>query len=94
MLMALLYSQDGLIVTAAPACDQFSLGDRYWLDCHEAELGSADLFETAYLLVDDADLQARLLRLGIDSSIDGEQLTREVQALDAPLRRPRTQKAA
>ena len=87
MLMALLCSQCGRIVAAAPACDQIPLGDQYWLDCHEAGLTSEDLFETAYVFVSDSNLQSLLLGLGIDDSIDSETLTQKVLNLAVPVRR-------
>ena len=95
MLMALLYSQFGRIIAAAPACDQVPLGDKYWLDCHEADLTSEDFFETAYVFVADPSLQTSLLRLGIEDSIDSEILTRKVTTLAASLKRVSpSQKAA
>jgi len=85
MLMALLYSQADRIIAAAPACDQFPHGKKYWLEHHEAELSADDIFETAFTFIADPNLQTRLLRLGVDDSIDSISLTREVAALVAPL---------
>lgn len=86
MLMALLYSQGERIVAAAPACDQLPHGEKYWLEYHEASLSSEDIFETAFTFVGDPNLQARLLRVGIDDSIDNISLTREVATQIAPVR--------
>ena len=85
MLMALLYTEDEQIIAAAPACEQIVHGDDYWLDFHEAELSTEDLFETAFMFIADPILKARLLRLGIDDLIDSEALTQEVQARIAPI---------
>ena len=87
MLMALLYTEADRIIAAAPACDQFSQGKEYWLENHEADLSAEDIFETSIVFVADPNLQARLLRVGIDDSIDSVSLTREVASQVAP---PRT----
>ena len=86
MLMALLYNQREQIIAAAPACDQVPHGDDFWLNFHEADLSSGDLFETALMFVADPNLQAKLLRLGIDESFDSNLLTREVELRIAPMR--------
>lgn len=88
MLMALLYTADNEIAAAAPACDQSPLGDQYWLEIHEAELAEAfskgAFFETAYITIADPDLRARLLQVGVDDEIDGQELAVEVVTKAAP----------
>lgn len=86
MLMALLYTEADRIVAAAPACDQFSHGKDFWLEYHQAELSAEDIFETAFVFVADPNLQSRLLRIGIDDSVDSISLTREIATLYAPKR--------
>ena len=86
MLMALLYTEGDRIIAAAPACDQLPHGEKYWLEYHEADLSSEDIFETAFTFVADPNLQARLLRVGIDDSIDSISLTREVATRISPMR--------
>ena len=86
MLMALLYTENDRIVAAAPACDQLPHGKKYWLEYHEADLNSSDVFETAFMMVTDPNLQARLLLLGIDESIDSVSLTQEITSRFGPRR--------
>ena len=86
MLMALLYTESAQIIAAAPACDQVPHGDEFWLNFHEADLSSDDLFETALMFIADPNLQAKLLRVGIDESVDSNLLTREVELRIAPMR--------
>lgn len=86
MLMALLYTERAQIIAAAPACDQVPHGDEFWLNFHEADLSSDDLFETALMFIADPNLQAKLLRVGIDESVDSNLLTREVELRIAPMR--------
>ncbi len=83
MLMALLYSPNEQIIAAAPACDQVSLGDRFWFEVHAAKIELTDVFETAYVAVDNVELRQKLLMLGIDPSVNGVELTQRVEA--APL---------
>lgn len=80
MLLALLYGNDDQILAAAPACDQADYGDAFWSDCHAAEISQNDVFETAYVSIEQPDLVERLLSLGIDSLINGAALTREVES--------------
>ena len=80
MLMALLYSEDNCLIAAAPACDQIPYGDEFWSDIHQAVINTHDVFETAYLTITNSELRKRLMALGIDESIDGFQLTREVDS--------------
>jgi len=89
MLMALLYTERAQIIAAAPACDQVPHGDKFWLDFHESRLSSDDLFETALMFVADPNLQSKLLRVGIDESVDSQQLTREVELRISPMRSQR-----
>lgn len=86
MLMALLYTEREQIIAAAPACDQVPHGDDFWLDFHEADLRPDDLFETAFMFVADPSLQSRLLRLGIDETVDSHTLTQDVASRIAPQR--------
>jgi hypothetical protein len=84
MLMALLYSNDGQILAAAPACDQVPYGDDYWMEFHAAELDSADVFETAYVTVANPETRSRLLLVGIDESVDAIELLHELDQVVAP----------
>ena len=88
MLMALLYTTEDRIVAAAPACDQLPLGDDYWLDYHEADLDPKTFFETAYATIANRELRDRLLMLGIDESIDGTELARDVVLSASPAYAP------
>ncbi len=81
MLLALLYGNDDQILAAAPACDQADYGDAFWSDSHAAEISQSDMFETAYVSIEQPDLVERLLSLGIDSSVNRAALTREVESL-------------
>ena len=83
MLFALLYDSNDLISAAAMACDQQPLGNRYWYECHLAELDSSESYQTAYMSIVDPFLQMQLLMLGIDQEVDRAELTRAVDALVA-----------
>ncbi len=83
MLFALLYDSNDLIAAAAMACDQQPMGDRYWEECHLAELDSSESYQTAYMTIVDPFLQMRLMLIGIDQEIDRAELTRAVDALVA-----------
>ena len=82
MLFALLYDHSDRVIAAAPACDQISMGDRYWLECHPATISATDVFATAYREIRDRDLQKRLLDLGIDDQVHAAAITTEVESLD------------
>ena len=84
MLMALLYTDDDRIAAAAPACDQIPYGDQYWSEFHESEIESHGILETAYVTVANPELRERLLLLGIDESVSGAELAREVDSSAAP----------
>ena len=84
MLMALLYTTEDRIVAAAPACDQVPVGDHFWLEYHEAEFDPKTFFETAYVTIANPELRDRLLMLGIDDSLDGAELAKEVVLSAAP----------
>ena len=84
MLMALLYCEDNCLAAAAPACDQMPYGNEYWLEIFGGELKTGSLFETAYVTVNNTDLRRRLLLLGFDNEIDGEQLASELESSMTP----------
>jgi len=84
MLMALLFNTNDQIVAAGPACDQVPYGDRYWFEYHEAHVDSGETLRTAYMMIADPDLQSRLLMAGIDDSVDGSILAKEIEAQIAP----------
>jgi len=80
MLMALLYSKQEQIIAAAPACDQVAMGDLYWIEIHAAEISPAEVFETAYVSVENSALRNKLLMLGIDESLSSNELTGLVES--------------
>ncbi|MFK7766769.1 MAG: hypothetical protein AB8B55_06070 [Mariniblastus sp.] len=80
MLMALAYGNNDQIVAAAPACDPTAHGPNYWLECHPAKIDEANIFETAYVSIEQADLVERLLMLGVDQSVNSAILTQEVES--------------
>ena len=85
MLMALLYSDSGEIVAAAPACDQYPLGSQYWHDVFEGELaGETSQYELGYINVYSLELQSSLMQIGIDANVDAQQLTQAVEQQIAP----------
>lgn len=84
MLMALLFNSDDQIAAAAPACDQVPYGDRYWFEYHEANVDSGETLRTAYIMIADPDLQARLMMAGIDETIDGQVLAQAIESQIAP----------
>lgn len=61
MLLAVLYSADEAVLAAGPACDQQTLGDRYWPEVQAIDLPSD--YETAHVLIQDTDFANRLLDL-------------------------------
>ena len=61
MLLAVLYSADEAVLATALACDHQPLGDYYWSDVQGIDLPND--FETAYVLIEDADFANRLLDL-------------------------------
>jgi hypothetical protein len=61
MLLALLYSGDGELTAAAPACDQQPYGDRYWDEVHPSATVTAEA-ETAYVDIQNEELARRLLQ--------------------------------
>jgi hypothetical protein len=81
MLLALLYCEPDRIAAAALACDQLPIGDKYWNQIHAGEIQGGSIFETAYVEVNDRRLRERLLQIGIESNIDGQQLAEEVAAI-------------
>lgn len=84
MLMALLFVGENEIAAAAPACDQAPHGDRYWFEFHDANISQSEVFETAYVTIASLDLQSRLLRVGIDESVCGVNLAKEILNSIAP----------
>jgi hypothetical protein len=83
MLLALLYSHSEQIIAAAPACDQVPFGDQFWCEVHAAEIATTDIFETAYVTVTNSELRDKLLKLGIDPTVDGVEMTQLVEAKPA-----------
>jgi len=61
MLLAVLYSADEAVLATALACDQQPFGDNYWRDVQGIDLPID--FETAYVMIDDADFANRILEL-------------------------------
>lgn len=86
MLMAILYSNDGEILAAAPACDQLESGDEYWNEYHVGEFELRRVLETAYVQVNDEDLCEQLMRVGIDDEIDVAALAGKIES--AGFRKP------
>jgi hypothetical protein len=89
MLLAILY-RDDKIVAAAPACDQYASGTQFWLNTLSlnplsgvilSEENFHDLgFQTAYASVEDRELRYELLKVGIDQSIDVDDLEKRLNS--------------
>jgi hypothetical protein len=69
VLLALLYENDGELSAAAPACDQQSLGDRYWLEIYPEKVRVRDR-ETAYVNIDNSWLVEKLLKMDFTDEIE------------------------
>jgi hypothetical protein len=78
MMLALLYDRDGQLSAAAPACDQQSLGDRYWNEVYPEPVTTRG-GETAYINIDNPELVERLLKM------DFRDETEAAEAVDAYL---------
>ena len=63
MWLALLYTEEGFLSAAAPACDQQPYGNRYWSQVHPDPLRQGPNAETAYVNIDDEALVKRLLSM-------------------------------
>ena len=94
MLFALLYNRNDQLIAAAPACEQLPFGNSFWIRVHQAQIRRREIFETAYQTIIDPYLQARLRWLGIDDTIDGEQLTLDLERSTSPTPLQPTQRAA
>ena len=86
MLLALLYIEPNRIGAAAMACDQMSLGNRYWQEVFPGDIPPGSTFETAYVTINNHQLCFKLLNLGVDDQYDGCELAREVEAHISPVR--------
>jgi hypothetical protein len=75
VLLALLYTDEGYVAAAAPACDQEPYGNRYWMQFHSEPLAVHGFMETAYVEIDDEGLVTRLLHMRFT---DGYEAAREV----------------
>ena len=84
MLMAILYAESGEIVAAAPACDQYPLGKDYWRDCFLGELDLESTLDVGYINVVSEQLRSSLLRLGVDDSVNPNEIEAELQRQTAP----------
>lgn len=82
MLLALLYTDDGSLAAAAPACDALALGTRYWRDAHGQEIAPAETCEIACIEIDDELLLARLLEI---EAGEADERHDAAQAVDAYL---------
>ena len=94
MLMALLYCDDDRIAAAAPACDQMPHGDGYWTDIRAGEILKGEMFETAYVEIEDANFRQQLMEIGVDGSADGCVLAKELITRLIPEYVPSFRKAA
>jgi hypothetical protein len=63
VLLALLYTDDGFLAAAAPACDQQPTGNRFWAHLEPDVLREGQSIETAYVDIDDEALVQRLLTM-------------------------------
>lgn len=84
MLMALLYTENGSVAAAAPACDQAPYGDMYWAEIFAGDLPKSPLFETAYITVNNAELRRQLLLLGFDDDVCGFELAEAIESNSRP----------
>ena len=77
MLLALRYTDDGILDAAALACDQQPYGMRYWQEMHSQPVSAQPCMETAYVDVKDEQLAEQLLDDGFD---DGREAALAVDA--------------
>ena len=63
MLLAILYTDDGFLAAAAPACDQQPEGDRFWNQFASDLIREGQSSETAHLHIADEALVERLLTM-------------------------------
>ena len=84
MLLAVLYCDPDRIAAAAFACDQAPHGDAYWTEVFSGEIEKGSIYETAYINVQNHELSFKLMNLGIDSSYDGRELAKELDAVAVP----------
>jgi hypothetical protein len=63
MWLALLYTEEGFLAAAAPACDQQPYGSRYWSQVHPDPVRQVPNAETAYVDIEDEALVERLLSM-------------------------------
>ena len=88
MLLAILF-QNETIVAAAAACDQSPYGNQFWLETHSVGLMADNVFteadfrnqgfETSYLEIKDKQICESLLQVGLDDTIDVNQLQSQLQ---------------
>ncbi len=90
MLMAVLF-RDDLVIAAAPACDQYPMGNHYWTEMHPIglpeflfDVASGEDLQTSYVSVSHPALRNRLIKASIDDQIDLDDLTRDLQMSARP----------
>lgn len=94
MLMALLYCDDDRIAAAAPACDQAPYGDQYWKEIHAGEIVTGAMFETAYVTIQNRELRAKMMKIGLDDEVCGSQLAKDLISSLIPAYVEREERAA